>query len=224
MKKILVLSFLLAAFVCSYAQNITDGDLNNWSAHSYSAGNYYEPLNGWLMTLNKLAEVPAVIGGPGPITTERTTDVYQGMYAAKLTSKEFIVGISHLFIPGAIGTLNVDMVAQIARVGRAYTYTEKPRHFKGYYKYAPVNNDSCLMLALLTKYNTVLQRRDTIAIGRMASVAAISTYTPFDVEIRYRDTLTTPDTVTLFVTSSAFLNFADLRGMPWSAWLCHVRG
>ena len=211
MKRFLFISALSLFFIYSYSQNITDGDLNNWTLHSFTGGTYYEPINGWLMTMNKLADLPAVVGGPGPVTTERTTDTYQGTYAAKLISKEFIVGLSHLFIPGAVGTFTVDLVAQIARVGRPYTYSEKPRRFKGYYKYAPVNGDSCLFLVLLTKYNTSSHKRDTIAISRNTVNVNVDSYTPFDYEIAYRDTITTPDSITIFVTSSGFLNFANLQ-------------
>ena len=211
MKRFLVLSFLLTAFIFSYAQNITDGNMDNWSAHSSGAGTYYEPINGWLMTLNELATVPVVVGGPGPITAERTSDVYQGSYAAKLTSKIFNVGGVLLFIPGTIGTINLDIVNQTLRTGRTYTYPEKPRRFKGYYKYAPVNNDSCLILTLLTRYNTSLHQRDTIAMGRQASTGTLSTYTAFNIEIIYRDTVTTPDTVIIILASSGFLNFTNFR-------------
>lgn len=210
MKKTLIIITLFFAFSNANSQTLPDGDLNNWTLHSYSGGTYYEPINGWLMTLNKLADVPYPIG-PGPVTTERVSDSYQGAYAAKMTSKEFIVGVNHLFIPGVVGTVNVDILAQIAKVGRPYTYPEKPRRFKGYFKYAPVNNDSCLMLVLLTKYNTSLHQRDTIAIARHAETATLTAYTPFDLEIEYRDTVTTPDTISLFLASSAFLNFANLQ-------------
>ncbi len=214
MKKINLFFLLFSTSIILSAQtNILDGDLNNWTRRVTPAPDnreYYQPTNGFLSTLNELADVPQFLA-TCPITTERTSDVFSAPWAAKLTSKNFQLGSSWIFVSGLVGTVRIDFTTQIAYLGRAYTYTEKPRRFKGYFKYESVNNDSCLLLVLLTKHNSITNHRDTLGILRKTYTGNFSTYTQFDLPITYNDDITTPDSITILTASSAGINFSNMQ-------------
>lgn len=220
MKKInLLLLLFFTTLILSAQTNILDGDLNNWSLRGTAPYQYYQPTNGFLMTLNELYGLPEIAGGPGPVTVERTADVKLGAWAAKLTSKIFQLGAIPIFVPGILGTTRLDIAAQTIYLGRAYTYTEKPRRFKGYYKYQPVNGDSCLVMVLLTKHNSISNRRDTLGFVKQSYTETVSTYTQFDLLINYTDDVTTPDSITIICGASAAINFVNLQqcsGQPLS--------
>jgi hypothetical protein len=208
------LTFFLFAFIINsgFTQSIPNGDLENWdSLHSATTSAYwwqpsFEGIN-WLGTLNTLAGLPEATGGPGPVTCYRTTDKYSGTYAAKLVSHPMNLGTITIFIPGMLGTAVMDMQGVRAIIGNPCPGC-KPLHFKGYYKYEPAGADSCAIVAVVTKWNNTTLKRDTIAYGQMVQTSAISTYTPFDIELTY--TLSdVPDTLSYLMVASAGFNLSN---------------
>lgn len=197
---------------------IESGCLDDWQNHTEGDYTYYEPAGNFLRTLNMLSALPPEIGGPGPVTTEKTTDAYSGTYAAKLVSKNFCPSQnSCIFIPGLLGATVLDIPGQTIRLGKPYT--DKPLRFTGFYRYYPVAGDSALIEVLLTKYNTSLGKRDTVAITKNILKNEVSTYTAFDYSLNYLNPGLTPDTVTILCVSSAGINFSSLtqcQGQPGS--------
>ena len=191
--------------------NITGGCLDQWTLLDDGTGNKsFEPAGGFLRTLNYLYTLPVAAGGPGPLTSDTTPDSYSGKYAALLTTKNFSPMGSPILIPGLVGTDSLDISAQNIRLGKPYSL--KPLRFQGYYKYEPVGGDSAMVSVLLSKYNSVAGKRDTLAIARQIIKNTVQIYTLIDIPLIY-DTAyiaQTPDTLTLLLCSSAGINFADL--------------
>lgn len=223
MKHLITLVLLALAMNSAYSQSntlkdnvvIPNGDFENWYNVVVSASLNYDdlgtgPTDNWMSTLNSLAAVPQTAGGPGPVTVFKSTDKYTGTYAAKAVSANFPLGPVTIFIPGMIGTAQMDMVGVRAVLGKPCTDC-KPSHFKGYYKFEPVNGDSCAAVLLVSKWNTVTKKRDTIGYGKMVQHSAVSTYTQFEVPITYRSTAVS-DTMTLLVVSSAGFNVVNFVG------------
>ena len=197
--------------------SLTGGCLDNWTDYTEGDYTYYEPDGGFLYTLNLLSALPPEIGGPGPVTTEKTTEYYSGTMAAKLVSKNFCPSTSCIFIPGMLGSTTLDIPHQTIHLGKPYT--QKPLRFKGFYKYAPVAGDSALIEVLLTRYNTALGKRDTVAITKNIIKATVTEYTAFDYTLTYLNNSLTPDTATVLLVSSAGINFTNLTecvGQPGS--------
>lgn len=168
------------------------------------------PADNWLGTLNSLAAVPQIAGGPGPVTVFKTTDKHSGTYAAKAVSAVFPLGPVTIFIPGMIGTAVMDNANIRAILGKPCA-DWRPSHFKGYFKFEPVNGDSCSALILLSKWNSTLHKRDTIGYGKMVQRAAVSDYAQFDVPVTYKSAETV-DSITLLIVSSAGFNLVNFMG------------
>jgi hypothetical protein len=215
MKKLSLLFVFALITNFAFTQTIPNGDLENWdSLHSATTTAYwwqpsYVGIN-WLGTLNSLAGLPASTGGPGPITVERTTDAYSGTYAAKLVSHPMNLGAITIFIPGMLGTAVMDMIGVRAIIGNPCAGC-KPLHFKGYYKFEPAGEDSCAVVAIVSKWNSETHKRDTIAYGKMVQHSAVSTYTPFDIELTY-GLSGVPDSLSYLMVSSAGFNVINFMG------------
>jgi len=216
MKRFFTLVLLAVALNSAYSQsNIPNGDFENWYNVVLSATlNYDElgtgPTDNWISTLNSLAAVPPTAGGPGPVTVFKTTDKYSGTYAAKAVSANFPLGPVSIFIPGMIGTAVMDMVGVKALLGRPCADC-KPLHLKGYYKFEPVNNDSCAAVILLSRWNATAKKRDTVGYGRWVQKSPVTHYTEFDVPVNYTGTGAV-DTITILVVSSANFDVVSFVG------------
>jgi hypothetical protein len=187
--------------------NITDGCFDDWKL-TKDAYVYANPMMGNLQSLNKLAGLPPEAGGPGPVTCDTVTDCVQGTYAAMLTSKSFTVNSTVIFIPGYIGTSDLDILHQTIHLGKPYTL--KPQTLHASYKYAPAGGDSAVIQVLLSKFNTGLGKRDTIAFNKIIVKNPVSSYTQLDLPISYSDTISTPDTLIVVFSASAGVKFNDL--------------
>ncbi len=198
--------------------NVPNGDFETWYTVTVSPTLNYEdigtgPTDNWTATLNSLAAVPAVAGGPGPVTVFKTNDKYSGNYAAKAVSANFPLGIINIFIPGMIGTAVMNNAAVTAVLGKPCNDC-RPSKLKGYYKFEPVNGDSCIALLLLSKWNSVAKKRDTIGYGKWIQKEAVSEWSPFEVSVNYTGTGTV-DSITMLVVASAgfnVLNFVGSKG------------
>jgi len=216
MKKFL--SVCLFAFILNagFTQVIPNGNLESWdSIHSQFSSIYWRDPSfagiNWFGTLNSLAGLPAPMG-PGPITVARTTDKYSGTYAAMLTSHPMALGTITIFVPGMLGTADLDNANVRAIIGKpCQSLGCNPLRFKGYYKYQPVGSDSCAIIAYVSKWNSGTHQRDVIAYGKMVQYSAVSTYTPFDVALTYYSA-DVPDSLSFLMVASAGINFVNFMG------------
>jgi hypothetical protein len=215
MRKLLAIFMFILIASSAFTQTIPNGDLENWdSLHSETTSAWWRQPSfvgvNWLGTLNSLVGLAVTVGGPGPETVFRTTDAYSGTYAAKLVTSHLIFGITTIRIPGMLGTAVMDMVGVRAIIGNPCAGC-KPLHFKGYYKFEPVGEDSCAVVAIVSKWNSETHKRDTIAYGKMVQHSAVSTYTPFDIELTY-GLSGVPDTLSYLMVSSAGFNVINFMG------------
>lgn len=192
--------------------NVTNGCFSNWIykfPESSPNDTFLEVQGGFLSTLNELSILPPQITMNPVKTVYKTSDFVVGPYAARMISKKLVLNSTQeIFIPGMIGSTDLDIPNQTIHIGKPYT--EKPYAFQGYYKYFPANGDSGLILAMLTKFNTALSKRDTIAYARLVVKNTVGTYTNFVLPLNYWDLTATPDSVSLLMVSSAGINLNDL--------------
>ncbi|MCK9218563.1 MAG: T9SS type A sorting domain-containing protein [Bacteroidales bacterium] len=210
MKKLMLLLALALFVSAGYTQtsNIPNGDLESWYPVVIpgTTVNYEDlgtgPTDCWLTTMNALNAVPAPVG-PGPVTVFKTTDKYSGTYAAKLVSANFVMDPYDVFIPGMLGTATLDMGGSRAILGRACEGC-KPLKFKGFFKFEPVNGDSCAFVALVSKWNATTLKRDTVGYGRLFIYDTVATYDKFNVSLEYNYPTSNlvPDSMTLLIVSS----------------------
>jgi len=186
MKKLLALIiFVGSGFLTTSAQSIPNGDMEDWIAVTG-----YDSLAGFTST--NLFFFPSV-------NVTKVTDVHGGSFAARMTGTTWL-GIFN--VPGGIGT-NAEVNLTTFALSGGYPYTERPNAFTGWFKYEPSNNDSCILLAVLTKWNGT--KRYTIGIAPYFGKSTANAYKEFTSNVIYFST-ENPDTAfVMALTSSAFL-------------------
>lgn len=207
MKKILTLAVLvLCIFAYGYGQqNVRGGDFEHWKFNTVH--HYYEPDSSIFSTLNILDTIPT----PSGITVYPCDTAHGGTYSARLVTRN--IALLTVLIPGVIGTIHIYWAEEKAILGIRYPYgSTLPVRFSGYYKSYPLLNDSSAAVLLLSKWNSLTQKRDTLAYNRLAFHGTIDTWTKFDTAVTYWDQSKIPDTLTILLLSCAGFNAANMFG------------
>jgi hypothetical protein len=207
MKKIILsIALIIAMNLNVYSQEtISDGGFENcWVSKTAGRGAYLDFADDYFFkTLNLLYSMTPSFG-EGPLTSfKETSIVYDGNTALKIVSGELSTPVSpvNLFIPGAMGNIDVDIIGINFSLGRPFT--SRPQSIKGWYQYAPVNGDSAAIEILLEKNGTVLGR------GKEIIRNAVSDWSQFNVSINYTSD-ETPDTIVTIFAASAKYDFTDI--------------
>jgi hypothetical protein len=194
MKRILhLLSILLILGINSFAQQIPNNSFETWTGN--------EP-DSW-HTSNQ-----TILGTNFNAVTKDLANPQQGLNSAKLTVINMTIPfVGSYSLPGVLtlGKLNVDPIAQTFSLTGGYPFTGQPQKLTGYFKYLPVNNDSCILGLGLFKWNN--GKQDTIGYGGISNSATINAWTPFEIPVHYLSN-GTPDTVNI-----AFLNSNPVDGI-----------
>ncbi len=197
------LTFTLLLMVsATFAANaqLTNGDLETWTAFTGTAS-YNEPGSGptrtthFLRTLNELNDIT------GPISVFRADSAHGGTYAARIRSVTFAT----YFIPGFLGTGDINFGAATMYLGRQYT--SQPNSFSTWYKYAPAggSGDSAKFEVIFTKYDALNQVSVPIGWGSSAVTTPTSTWTQLQFNITW-DTVAAPDTAIIIAAASGGYN------------------
>ncbi len=177
---------------------LPNGDLETWIPFpKYSIP---APLGVWA-TANKVVDLLLYMDPP-PVTTEPTNDAVTGEWAAKITT---ILPPEFLLVTGTLasGIFDPDLQNQLESLQEGTPFTSRPIAFRGYYKYLPVNNDSCDIYADLTRWNSATNKRDTIASARLPdNTLIVENYTEFQLPFIYFSA-ENPDTMIMIYASSA---------------------
>lgn len=167
---------------------IPEGGFDNWAPNSTNV--YFEPEGDWWATLNPLATLG------GPVTVSPTTDAHSGEYAAQLKTEIWgTLLISGLLVSG-------DFILAQPYILNGKPFSDTPSKFKGWYKYSPVNSDSAGVAAILTRYNTETNQRDTLATAIKALTQGVQSYMPFEIDFDYTISGMDPDSIIIVFTSS----------------------
>lgn len=204
MNRILSVVFiLLLTCINSIAQQVPNGSFESWSGN--------EPDN-W-NTTNQ-----SVLGVDFSTVTKDVSGPQQGTASAKLTVVTKTIGFpinQTVTLPGVLtlGILKIDPVAQTASITGGYPFTGKPQKLTGYFKYQPVNNDTCAMGWGLTKWNN--GTRDTIGYGAIRKMGTINTWTYFEIPLTYKLS-EAPDTINmLFINSNPLDGIVHTGSTMW---------
>jgi len=201
MKNLIILCLISfwASIVINAQVQVPNGDFENWT-DSVTANGWASSITAGIYTVNLIS---------------RTTDAYEGNYAAELKSQAIgIYGV--LGAQTTIGKLVPDIINLKLDAQGGIPCADKPSKLNGYFKYSPVSGDVMAVFAYLTRYNTAKGNRDTLGSGSYMTNAGISTYTPFSVLISYDTTFsTTPDTLNIV----AFASYGSSVGNGTKLWL-----
>lgn len=175
LQRISLFAVLLAAAASLQAQPILNKGFENWNSNS----GYPLPDNWWAM------------GG----TITQASNAFGGSSAVKMQG--FLgCGIS----PGIL--VSGAQPAQWDYLHSGTPCSFKPSAITGHYMFGGGGaNDSAEVTVILKKYNTILQRHDTIAFGQI-TLGPASFYTPFTVNITDLRSGVNPDSMVIILNSS----------------------
>lgn len=209
MKKLLSVILTMFAIQAGMAQSVLpNGDFENWTQVGVAPAQIWQVDGNFWGTLNELYLLPTP---KGPATVFRTDTCYTGQYAARLASGLMLYMPQNIFIPGMLGTTQLDMLNATIHLGKPCPNC-KPLRFKGYYKYKPVNGDSCTALLVVSKWNSELNKRDTVGFVRQDFHGIVDTYTAFDLTVNYLNPDMAPDSLTILLVSSGGFSVSNLQG------------
>ena len=188
-KKLLSIS-LITATLAANAQQITNAGFETWASTS---GGPSAPTS-W-GTLDQ-----AVDGLVGPTSfVTKSTSPNSGSFAAQVATQTTPLGT----LPGALvyGAISLVNLSSVKITGQPYT--SNPTSVTYYVKGTVIAGDSAPSIVLLTKWNTALAKRDTIAAGYDFVNNSISsaTYTARTFPIYYQGA-GAPDTIMYIISSS----------------------
>ncbi|HEX7412505.1 MAG TPA: T9SS type A sorting domain-containing protein [Bacteroidia bacterium] len=188
-KKLLSVTLVAAALV-SNAQQLTNNGFETWASSIPSS---WGTMDGAL----------AADGLSGGTSVTKSSTPHSGSFAVTLTTKGIpIVGT---VAPGIIeyGSMSVNIGTQAATF-KGLPYTSSPSSATYWIFGTVASGDSSGMQIILTKWNTVTNKRDTIGLGydRVPTSGITSSYTMRTVNITYTTSPPAPDTIQCLVISS----------------------
>lgn len=193
MKQAIIL-LLTGFFSHVSAQNaIPNPGFENWQNEGTFFNSYQNPV-GW-GTLNSATSLL------GFETVKRVTNpqfVHSGNAALKLET--FFINILNRPAQGicVTGTINIDT----EQVEGGLAYNLRPDNFSGWFQYFPIGSDTGQVAAVLTRWNLLLQQRDTIGISGKWFLEQTDTYQQFQEPFDYWSD-ENPDTLMIILVSSS---------------------
>jgi hypothetical protein len=150
-------------------------------------------------------------------SASQNSDSYAGNYAVALSNKLSFIGYfgDTLSLSGKMFTLPPD--SSLQNLKPAFPVSARHTTLNGYYKFTPVNGDSCQFIVVLYKYGYVNpnpQYGNIVGIGSLCKSAS-SSYTPFTVTINYFDSTTIPDSASIALSAYKQMDFITMNsGSP----------
>ncbi len=180
MKKLFLFPALMFAMAISEAQ-IPNGGFEAWT----SMGSYSNP-GSWDCYNN-------FTGSMGVYTCEQGMPGSQGMYYLKLSSKN-VTGLG--LIPGVAVSGLIDMMTMEPASG--FAFSQRPASLTGKCQH---NNSTGYVDVQLTKWNSMMQMRETVGSGHLVFSGSQPGWTAFSVQISYMNG-NNPDSCIISLSSS----------------------
>ncbi len=188
----LAITLLTATYV--HAQDdVPNGGFEEWVNGGGFFNSYRNPA-GW-GTLNSET---ALFGVTTVRRASNPNEVYSGQYALKLQSQFFL--LANEVIPGLCLTGNFNI--QTRQIEGGLPFNLRPESISGWYQYSPANVDTGQVGVVLTRWNALDNKRDTVGMGGHFATQATNTFTFFDGPIEYMSDAA-PDTIMVVLVSSS---------------------
>lgn len=176
---------MLTCWFASYAQ-IPNGSFETWTGN--------DP-NSWVTTNGLI-----LLGNPQSVF--KSTDAHSGTSACEINTVHITNKPPGVFIPDFTGSIFTGKQVLVTSYF-GFPYTSKPTRLNFWYKYNARNNDTASVIAYTTKWNSSLNKRDTLAIAVGIIKDSVGMYTQGEVFFMMMDSVSTPDSaVVLFASSS----------------------
>ncbi len=182
-----ILFFILHSSFFIFAQNIPNGDFENWWVYPKSL---YETPKNWTDNDLMYQQFDQAYRG---ITVLKTTRSHSGKYALQMG-----VAIDHgdTVNGGVYSTGNMDSLMKVLyhTSSAGFPCSQKYGTFTGYYIFDNKPGDTAVFGVILTKWNWVVKKRDTIVNSILRIGDNHTDYVLFVVPLKYRQKVEVPDT------------------------------
>ncbi len=136
-----------------------------------------------------------------PQTIFKSNDAHSGNFACEMVAAKITTKPSGVFVPDYGGSIFLGkQTFTSSQWGMQYTF--KPARVEYWFKYKPVGNDTANGLFILTRWDSVQAKRDTIATAFTFHYNTDTIYTKASVDFTYYSTAT-PDTAIIGLASVA---------------------
>ncbi|HYV90754.1 MAG TPA: T9SS type A sorting domain-containing protein [Chitinophagales bacterium] len=144
-------------FIDSLGAVFPNGDFEDWNSVTTEDPDYWTTSN-----LFNVFSSPSVT---------KSTDTYNGYFAAQIENQPSISGVPTSFL----------ILGKLGQEGPhgGFPVSSKPSKLSGHYKYAPMGNDSGLVIAGMTKWNPFTQHADSAGEYAMSLQPSLN-YTYFE--------------------------------------------
>ena len=167
MKKILLIVFGSSLLSLSASAQIPNNSFETW----VSAGNYEVPASWGTMNHTTAAN--------GIYTVTKATPGMPGSYYMKVTSKT----INGSVVPGIAVSGVLDTITKKPVSG--FAFTSRPSAFTGKWQHMVYGLDQGKINVALTKWNTVTETRDTVALAAQTLTGMVMSWGNFSISFSY---------------------------------------
>lgn len=189
-----MLTLLLCIGYRTQAQ-IPNGGFETWTSN--------DP-DGWVTTNGLM-----LLGNPQSVF--KSTDAHSGSFACEVNTVNIINKPPGVFVPDYTGSVFTGKQVFVTSYF-GFPYSNKPALLRFWYKYNARHNDTASVLAYTTKWNTTLQKRDTLSIAIGMLKDSVGVYTKGEVMFFMMDSVNTPDSaVVLFASSMITANASGAK-------------
>jgi Secretion system C-terminal sorting domain/Putative carbohydrate metabolism domain len=184
--KTTLLTFMMAACMGFRSQaQIPNAGFETWTSNDPS---------GWVTTNGLM-----LLGNPQSVF--KSTDVHSGSFACEVNTVAITNKPPGVFVPDYTGSIFTGTQVFVTSTF-GFPYTKKPGKLNFWYKFNARNGDTASILAYTTKWNTTLQKRDTLSLAISMLKDSVGVYTKCEVVFFVMDSVTTPDTAVVLFASS----------------------
>ncbi|MDP1727542.1 MAG: T9SS type A sorting domain-containing protein [Bacteroidota bacterium] len=185
MKSKFTITVVFALFYFNPSAQITNGGFESWSSNDPTS---WVSTNGLMFFGN-------------PQTIFKSNDAHSGSFACEMVAAKITTKPSGIFVPDYGGSIFLGkQTFTSSQWGMKYTY--RPTHVEYWFKYKPVGTDTANGLFILTRWDSVQAKRDTIATAFTFHHNTDTIYTKASVAFTYYSSAT-PDTAIIGVASVA---------------------
>lgn len=184
MKKNIFTILLGSCFAVSAFAQIPNSGFENWtSMGSYSDPDNWDQLNSMTSSMSVYTCTKGTPGNPGASYLKLVTKNVSGMG----------------MMPGVAVSGVIDMVTFKPKSG--FAYTQRPLSLTGSWQYMPAGSDQGFIGVYLTKWNTSMNMRDTIAMAVQNQSSMIMSWANFTINLNYMSAAT-PDSAIIILSAS----------------------
>lgn len=177
----------IALFI--FFTGLIQAQIPNAGFEAWTSMGSYEVPDSW-------ANMNAVTSSSGVYTTLKGSPGASGNHYIKLTTKD----AGGVITPGIIVSGQLSSTTWLPVSG--FPFSQRVESLTGKYQYMGYNNDVATIAAWLTKWNSTLHRRDTIASLWTNTKGMIHVWTGFSFPFAYQST-SIPDTAIVMISSSS---------------------